>query len=87
MKAWALVLSLLLPGSAWAAPCTLMEVKDAAAAELKVYFTKFPKEDTTQGAYKDCKVVRTKGPGTKTFVVIPFRQDANLVVHRDNWPG
>jgi hypothetical protein len=69
--------------SSTALACKLTKVAAAKDAELKVYFTRFPKEDTTGGKYKACKLV--KQGGTRFFVT-PFRQDANVVVHTDNWP-
>ena len=75
----------LAPGPAGAAEaCTLMEV--SGDAELVVFFTKFPKEDQTGGRYAKCRLVKKKGPGTKTFRTTPFRPDATVVVHRSNWP-
>ena len=68
-------------GSALA--CKLTKVNDAKGAQLKVYFTRFPKEDTTGGKYKACKLVKSGGT---TFFVTPFRQDATVVVHAENWP-
>ena len=73
----------LMAASGTAFACKLTKVSAAKDAELKVYFTRFPKEDTTGGKYKACKLVREGG---KTFFVTPFRQDANVVVHVDNWP-
>ena len=69
--------------SGLALACKLTKVADAKSAELKVYFTRFPKEDTTGGKYKACKIVRDGGT---PFFVTPFRQDATVVVHPDNWP-
>jgi outer membrane lipoprotein-sorting protein len=66
--------------------CTLMRTTEAKNAELRVYFTKFAKEDKTGGKYKSCRIVRQKESETKMFYVTPFRQDANVVVHRSNWP-
>lgn len=73
--------------SAEAAECLLLASSKAEGAELKVYFTKFAQEDTTKGAYKACRIVKKAEPGAKTFFITPFRQDANVVVHRDNWPS
>lgn len=69
---------------AWA--CTLLSVKKAEEAKHKVYFTKFTKEDNTGGKYKKCRIVTKAEAGTETFFVTPFRQDATVVVHKDNWP-
>jgi len=69
--------------TAWAAgPCKLTKTKAAKDAKLKVYFTKFLKEDTTKGKYKKCRIV---AKGGTPFFVTPFRQDANVVVHASNW--
>lgn len=64
-------------------PCVLTEIKDAKAAALKVYFTKFLKEDNTNGRYKNCRISKAGG---EAFFVTPFRQDATVVVHKSNWP-
>jgi len=66
--------------------CTLLAVTKPEEAQHKVYFTKFLKEDNTGGKYKKCRIVTTREPGTETFFVTPFRQDATIVVHKDNWP-
>jgi hypothetical protein len=77
------VIALLLSPSGIALACKLTKVADAKSAELKVYFTRFPKEDTTGGKYKACRIVKDGGTA---FFVTPFRQDATVVVHPDNWP-
>jgi hypothetical protein len=77
----------LLPAPAFAAACTLREVAAADQAKIRVYFTRFQTEDKTGGKYKQCKVVKRATAGEETFFVTPFRQDANLIVHRSNWPG
>jgi hypothetical protein len=69
-----------------AEPCTLLAVDKAENAKHRVYFTKFQKEDTSQGRYKRCRLVTKADKGTETFFVTPFRQEATLIVHRDNWP-
>jgi hypothetical protein len=69
-----------------AALCTLLSVNKPEEAQHRVYFTKFQKEDNTGGKYKNCRIVTKKEAGTETFFVTPFRQDATLVVHKDNWP-
>ena len=69
-----------------AAACTLYRVLAAEQAELRVYFTRFEKEDTTGGKYKDCNIVATPEDDTITYWVTRFRQDANVVVHPSNWP-
>lgn len=79
-----LILSLPAP-DALAADCTLVSVAKGKA-DLVVYFTKFREEDKTAGKYKACKLVSKKRPGSKSFRVTPFRQDATVVVHRSNWP-
>ena len=71
---------------AFAADCTLIPVKKPEEAQHKVYFTKFLKEDNTGGRYKKCRIVTKAENGTETFFVTPFRQDATVVVHKDNWP-
>ena len=72
--------------TAWAAECTLLSVPKPDGAKHKVYFTKFLKEDNTGGRYKKCRIVTKAEAGTESFFVTPFRQDATLVVHKDNWP-
>ncbi len=69
-----------------AAACTLYPVELVKDAKLIVYFTRFKKEDATDGRYKDCTIVRTPQEDTLSFFVTSFRQDANTVVHKDNWP-
>lgn len=73
------------PSLASAEPCSLLS-RAKGSVDLIVYFTKFPAEDETGGKYKKCRLVSKPGPGTKTFRVTPFRRDANVVVHRSNWP-
>jgi hypothetical protein len=77
------VIAWVLGTSGIALACRLTKIDDAKKAELKVYFTRFPKEDATGGKYKGCKIVKEGGT---PFFVTPFRQDANVVVHPDNWP-
>lgn len=84
--ALAFYLTLVAPGAALAAECTLLERPPGEKAELVVYFTRFEKEDASGGAYKKCRLVRKAQEGTQTFVVTQFRQDATVVVHRSNWP-
>lgn len=89
-KAWALLLWVSLwfwAPSALAAECVLYEAPKADGADLRVYFTKFPQEDTSKGAYKGCRIVKKAEAGAKSFFITPFRQDATVVVHRSNWPG
>jgi hypothetical protein len=69
-----------------ATACTLYRVVSAEQAELRVYFTRFEKEDETGGKYKDCDIVETPEADTITYAVTRFRQDANVVVHPSNWP-
>jgi hypothetical protein len=69
-----------------AVACTLYRVMSAEQAELRVYFTRFEKEDTTGGKYRDCDIVATPRDDTITYWVTRFRQDANVVVHPTNWP-
>lgn len=77
--------ALSLPTAALAAPCTLM-AKAQGGVDLTVYFTKFAAEDKTSGRYKTCRIVTKGTQGTKTFRITPFRQDANVVVLKGNWP-
>lgn len=63
-----------------------MRVTDKGAARLVVFFTKFPGEDKSAGRYKACKLVDKAAPDTETFIVTPFRPDANVIVHPSNWP-
>lgn len=67
--------------------CTLYRVMSAEQAELRVYFTRFEREDTTGGRYRDCEVVASPDDDTILYWVTRFRQDANVIVHPDNWPG
>lgn len=69
-----------------AAACTLYRVLSAEQAELRVYFTRFEKEDTTGGKYRDCEIVATPEDDSLTYWVTRFRQDANVIVHPKNWP-
>lgn len=80
-----LAFALIAPAAARAQDCTLVRV-DKGKADLVVYFTKFREEDKTRGRYKSCKIVSKKRPGSKSFKITPFRQDATVVVHRSNWP-
>lgn len=83
-----LSLSMLLPSTALAAECTLLEVAEIADADLTVYFTKFPGEDESNGRFADCILVGPQEADdyTQAFWVSPFRQDADWVVHPSNWP-
>lgn len=72
--------------SANASNCTLMKVSASDKAKLKVYFTRFAKEDSSSGRYKKCRLVRSAVAGTTTFYVTPFRKDAAVIVHKTNWP-
>lgn len=76
----------MLPMAATSAACTLYHAREVKEAELVVYFTKFTKEDTTHGRYRRCRISRDKEEGATSFFVTPFRQDANTVVHKSNWP-
>jgi hypothetical protein len=80
---WAILLS---PASSFAADCTLLAVNKAEGATHRVYFTKFAKEDNSGGKFKKCRIVTKAESGTQTFYVTPFRQDATVTVHKDNWP-
>jgi hypothetical protein len=83
-----LVLALLAPfRDALATPCTLVALDKPENAKIKVYFTKFVKEDNSGGKYKACKIVKKPEADSVTFFVTPFRQDATVVVHHSNWPG
>lgn len=79
-------LALFASSPALATPCTLLAVDKPTDAKLKIYFTRFPKEDNTGGKYKQCRIVKKAEDGTTTFFVTPFRQDATDVVHESNWP-
>lgn len=87
-RGWAL--GLCLAAGLWAAPATAAACRltpvSKGKSDLVVYFTKFAKEDKTGGRYKKCRLVSKPGPETKTFRVTRFRQDANVVVLRSNWP-
>lgn len=80
----ALIMGLAAPSLASA--CSLFAVPSAAEAELKVYFTRFESEDNTGGKYRKCRILKKREKDSKTFFVTPFRQDANVVVVRENWP-
>lgn len=81
------LLAALYAESAFAAgTCSLLAVDKPESAKLRVYFTKFAKEDNSGGKYKSCRMVTKAQADTTTFFITPFRQDANLVVHKDNWP-
>lgn len=80
----ALVIALLASAPAFA--CTLFRTDDSEQADLRVYFTRFESEDDTGGRYRDCEIVDIPVTGTLTFWITPFRQDANAIVHPDNWP-
>jgi hypothetical protein len=84
----AALVSLLLavPDAAAAAGCTLLEHPRAEGAKLKVFFTRFAREDTSAGKFKQCRLVTQAEAETVRFFVTPFRQDADVVVHTDNWP-
>jgi len=69
-----------------AAACSLLRVEAAKGADLIVYFTRFKNEDNTEGKYKKCRLVKQRRDDTKSFFVTPFRQDANVIVHEDDWP-
>ncbi len=71
---------------ALAADCTLLATDRMGNADLVVFFTRFAKEDKTEGRYKTCRLVKEAEDGTQSFFVTAFRQDANVVVHRGNWP-
>lgn len=77
-------LGLALPGLASA--CTLFGVPSAGEAQLKVFFTRFESEDNTGGKYRKCRIVKKRDGGAQTFFITPFRQDANVVVLKENWP-
>ena len=83
----ALTLLLVAPASALAERCILREVGAKDDAKHKVFFTKFPKEDTSGGRFKTCKIVKSPAESSETFVITPFRQDATVIVHPSNWPG
>jgi hypothetical protein len=63
-----------------------MKVPASDKAKLKVYFTRFSKEDSSGGKYKKCRLVRSAVSGTTHFYVTPFRKDATVIVHKNNWP-
>jgi hypothetical protein len=81
---WLLVFLIGFPSVSWA--CSLMAVAKTEKPSLRVYFTKFLKEDTSGGKYRTCRIVKKPEEGTQTFFVTPFRQDATVVVHPSNWP-
>ncbi len=79
-------MAVVLGSPALALACTLVSVGKADGAKHKIYFTKFLKEDNSGGKFKKCRIVTKSEAGTETFFVTPFRQDASVVVHKDNWP-
>jgi hypothetical protein len=83
----AALLTILSPGVAAARTCALLAQERAEGAKLKVYFTRFLKEDNSGGRYRGCRLLRRPEEGATPFFVTPFREDADVVVHRDNWPG
>jgi hypothetical protein len=85
-RAALVALLLALPDVAAAAGCTLLEQPRAEGAKLKVFFTRFAREDTSGGKFKECRLVTRAEAETLRFFVTPFRQDADVVVHADNWP-
>lgn len=82
----AVAVAVILGSPALALACTLIAVPKADGAQHKIYFTKFLKEDNSSGKFKKCRIVTKAEAGTQTFFVTPFRQDASVVVHKDNWP-
>ena len=82
----AFVFALVVASPALAAACTLVAVPSVKEAKLRVFFTRFESEDTSGGKYKKCRIVKKPSEKAETFFITPFRQDANVVVHRDNWP-
>jgi hypothetical protein len=86
VRAVLIALLLALPDAAAAASCTLLEHPKAEGAKLKVFFTRFAREDTSGGKFKGCRLVTKAEAETVRFFVTPFRQDADVVVHTENWP-
>ena len=72
--------------TARAEACVLRELAAAEGAEHRIYFTRFEKEDTSDGRFRACRLTKKADGATATFFVTPFRQDATVVVHRANWP-
>ena len=81
-----LVIACLWPAPTNAAPCRLHKVAEVADANIIVYFTRFKREDQTDGRYRKCRVVSQCRQDCTRFFVTRFRQDATVVVHRSNWP-
>lgn len=79
----AALISVMLPAQS---ACLLVEVFDPNGAEHRVYFTNFRREDDSNGRFQSCRLLDEPAPGAQPFFVTKFRQDASVVVHRDNWP-
>jgi hypothetical protein len=77
---------LMAPTVATASGCTLIRVSTRDEATFRVYFTRFAQEDKSAGKYKKCRIVKTPVADSKTFLITPFRQDANLIILRSSWP-
>jgi hypothetical protein len=85
LRVWG-VLALALAASPALAECKLHRAQSPAEAKLIVFFTRFETEDKTGGKYKRCRLLAKAEPGSEAFVITEFRKDANVVVHRSNWP-
>ncbi|MGF1511373.1 MAG: hypothetical protein ACFB9M_17925 [Myxococcota bacterium] len=76
----------------WAMPsvseaCTLMRVERIEEASHRVYFTRFKREDDSEGRFRACRLVQHPSQDTETYYVTPFRQDSTVIVHPSQWPG